>query len=105
MKKFNKNILVFVFCMLFVGFGLCSRKLYKEFVNSFQDSIIGTSSKFTKISKFENKIDKVSSENLLYHSLMMDVNSIKENIMGTVVATTKEVVKTDSGFLISPRKS
>ena len=104
MKKFNKNILVFVFCMLFVGFGLCSRKLYKEFVNSFQDSIIGTSSKFTKISKFENKIDKASSENLLYHSLMMDVNSIKENIMGTVVATTKEVVKTDSGFLISPRK-
>lgn len=104
MKKFNKNILVFVICMLFVGVGLCSGDLFSGTKDAFDNLMNGKSSKFTRIARFENKIDSVSTENLLYHNELMDVNSIKDNLIGTVYATTKGVVKTESGFLVSPKK-
>lgn len=101
MKKYNKNILVFVFCMLFVGAGLCSGDLYKGFVESFQNAMEGSSSRFTKISNLERKIDNVSSEYLLYHNLMMDANSIKENLLGTRIIKKVDsvTVKSDSESL------
>ena len=104
MKKFNKNILAFVFCMLFVGVGLFSGDLFKGLADSFQNAMSGSSDRFTKISKFEKQVDKTSSKNLLYHDWMIDVNSVKDNLTGTVYVTSKEVAKTESGFLVSPRK-
>ena len=104
MKKFNKNILVFIFCMLFVGVGLCSEDLFSGTKDAFDNLMNGKSSKFTRIAKFEKKIDSISTDNLLYHNVMMDVNSIKDNMTGTVYVVSKGVVKTDSGFLVSPRE-
>lgn len=101
MMKFNKNILVFVFCMLFVGVGLCSRDYLVESEKAFQNLINGRASKFTRIAKFENKIDGISSENLFYHDKMMDINSFKENLLGArvVIKGHDTVVKFDSGSM------
>ena len=106
MKKFNKNILVFVFCMLFVGAGLCSGDLFSGTKDALDNLMNGKSSKFTRIAKFEKKIDRISTENLLYHNEMMDVNSVKENLLGTRVIFKDDatVVKMDSGSLSSQSK-
>ena len=104
MKKFNKNILVFVFCMLFVGVGLCSEDLFSGTKDAFDNLMNGKSSKFTRIAKFEKKIDSISTDNLLYHNEMMDVNSIKDNALGTRVVNKDDttVVKSDNSSLITP---
>ena len=101
MMKLNKNILVFVFCMLFVGVGLCSRDYFVESKKAFHNLINGRASKFTRMAKFENKIDGISSENLFYHDEMMDINSFKENLLGArvVIKGLDTVVKFDSGSM------
>ena len=104
MKKFNKNILVFVICMLFVGVGLCSGDLFSGTKDAFDNLMNGKSSKFTRIAKFEKIIDSISTDNLLYHNEMMDVNSIKDNALGTrvVIKDDTTVVKSDNSSLITP---
>lgn len=101
MKKFNKNILVFVICMLFVGVGLCSGDLLKGIGEACDDFLNGKASKFTRIEKLEKKIDGLSTEKICYHDNMMDVNSIKENVLGTrvVFKDGDTIVKFDSGSI------
>ena len=103
MKKFNKNIFVFVFCILFVGVGLLSGDFFAETKSAFGNLINGKSSKFSRIAKFEKTIDSISTEKLFYHNEMMDVNSLKENLLGTRVVFKDDalVVKMDSGSLSS----
>lgn len=104
MKKFNKNIFVFVFCILFVGMGLCSGELMREIREATQKFLNGKSSGFKRISKLEENIDKISTEKLFYHNEMMNVNSLKENLLGTRVVFKDDatVVKSNSGSLVNP---
>lgn len=103
MRKFNKNIIVFVFCMLFVGVGLCSGELFEGIGEATQKFFQGKSSGFKRLAKLENSVDSLSTEKLFYHNQMMDVNSLKENLLGTRVVQKDDivVVKSDSGSLVS----
>ena len=103
MKRFNKNILVFVFAALFIGFGVwgclggIKDEVFKLFSELKQGNISG-------IIVFEENIDNISDKNLSYHNELMDINSVKENLIGTriIVKDDSTVVKSDSGSLYSP---
>ena len=97
MKKFNKNILLFVFFAVFVVVGLwgnCFGQLGTE-VKGF---VYGLA--HGEITAFNKGIDEISSKKLSYHELLMDINSVKDNLLGVRVSVEKDVVKSDSGSLI-----
>lgn len=103
MKKFNKNILVFVFCMLFVVVGLCSEELYKGFCEALINvSNNENASRFKNILKFEEEIESINTDRLLYHNHMMDIHSLKENLLGTRIVKKGKtiIVKSDSESLV-----
>ncbi len=103
MKKFNKNILVFVFCMMFVVTGLCSEEIYKgmgeAFINVMNNE---NASRVKSILKFKKEVESINAEKLLYHSRMMDLHSLKENVLGTHIAKKGKtiIVKSDSESLV-----
>ena len=104
MKKFNKNILVFVFCAVFVTVGIwggCFKQLKAKTVDLAKGIIHGN---LSSISEYKNAVDDISNKQLSYHDGMMDLNSVKENILGTRVVKKEDstIVKADSGSLICP---
>lgn len=101
MKKFNQNILVFIVAvvMLITGFG---RMLVSEVFSASKDFCIEIASGNKESFKtFTKRIEKTSSENLRYHSQLMNLNSLKEKYLGTriIVKNGEQVVKTDIGSL------
>lgn len=106
MKKFNKNIIVFVFFVAFIVAGIwgnCFEQLKWKTI----DLAAGIKHRnIYSIFDFKTQIDNVSNKKLSYHDTMMDVNSVKENLIGTRVFFKDEttVIKMDSGSLSSQSK-
>lgn len=98
MKRFNKNALVFILCMVFVITGLFSTSVLRPVAGSFFRLIKG---QYT-FEEAKTTITDSSNEALTYHTQMMDLNSIKDNLLGTRIIKKDDntVVKTDSGSLI-----
>ena len=96
MKRFNKNILVFVFAALFIGFGVwgCLGGIKDEVFKLFSELKQGN---LSGIIDFEENIDNISDKNLSYHNELMDINSVKENLIGTriIVKDDSTVVKSE----------
>lgn len=101
LKKLNKNIFVFVFAMLFILLGFTRNYLSLMFTatKSFDYGIIHGNS--SSVEKFEKSVD-----GLRYHDTLMDINSIKENLVGTRIVKKDDstIVKSDNGSLFSPGK-
>jgi hypothetical protein len=101
MKRFNKNSLVFCFAVIFVitGFlGSTIHELSAFYSNVFSemksDGIKG------QAAAVWNAMHESSDEKLFYYANLVDVNSVKENLLGTrVVDKGVTLVKTDSGKL------
>ena len=55
-----------------------------------------------KLTGFQNNADKSISEMLFYHNALMDLNSVKENILNTRIIRKDdiEIIKSDSGKLM-----
>lgn len=102
MKNFNKNIIVFMSCIIFIGIGLCSKNLYLEIGNALQDFFTGNASITYRINKLENKINKIFDEETSYRYHMVTINSIKNNILGTkvIIKDNEKIVESDSGKLM-----
>ena len=106
MKKFNKNILVFVVFVAFIVAGIwgnCFEQL------KWKTWELAAGIKHGSISSFfdyKYYVDDISNKELSYHDTMMDVNSVKENLLGTRVIFKDDtfVVKMDSGSLSSQSK-
>ena len=106
MKKFNKNSILFLFVIIFIIVGLwgnCFEQLKLDTLDMLSGIKHGN---FTSIFDFKTNVDDISNQELSYHHSLMDVNSIKENLIGTRVVNKKDtiVVKADSGSLIEPIK-
>ena len=106
MKKFNKNSILFLFVILFIIVGLwgnCFEQLKLDTLDMLSGIKHGN---ITSIFDFKTNVDDISNQELSYHHSLMDVNSIKENLIGTRVVNKKDtiVVKADSGSLIEPIK-
>lgn len=105
MKKFNKNIIVFVFAVLFIIFGT-SRGYLSTIYHSVKDLCFGiTQGNVSSITDFEANIDDLG-KTLSYHNELMDINSVKENLIGTRIIKKDDstVVKSDSGSLFLPEQ-
>lgn len=98
MKKFNKNIIVFVFAMLFIATGIWGEKMKWAALDLAAGLKHGN---IHSVVDYKNKAEEISNNGLSYHDAMVDLNSVKENIIGTRVKDKGEtlVVKTDDGFL------
>ena len=106
MKKFNKNSIVFLFVIIFIIVGLwgnCFEQLKLDTLDMLSGIKHGN---ITSIFDFKTNVDDISNQELSYHHSLMDINSIKENLIGTRVVNKKDtiVVKADSGSLIEPIK-
>ena len=106
MKKFNKNSILFLFVIIFIIVGLwgnCFEQLKLDTLDMLSGIKHGN---ITSIFDFKTNVDDISNQELSYHHSLMDVNSIKENLIGTRVVNKKDtiVVKADSGSLIEPIK-
>ncbi len=102
MKKFNKNIVLFAFAMVFIVSGAASpsyaRSQADEIKNTAQSAVHGD---LKTAARSIRKTNEIIGENLNYHDLMMDINSYKENITGARIMKKDDstVVKFDSGSL------
>lgn len=102
MKKLNKNIILFVLVMLFLLGGLCTEELvYHLFFSGkgfVRDILYGNNN---ALQTFANNID-ASSTLLRNHDALLDLNSLKEHLLGTRVVEKEEttIVKSDEGNLL-----
>ncbi len=107
MKKFNTNIILFLFVIGFMIAGICGR-YYLPGLKASMYTALSSMKHFNISGILDAKaiIDKVSSEELSYHYMMMDLDSFKNNLLGTRVVYKDDttVVKADSGSLIEPIK-
>lgn len=106
MKKFNKNIIVFVFAMLFIIFGT-SRGYLSTIYHSVKDLCYGiTQGNVSSITDFKANIDDLG-KTFRYHHELMDINSVKENLIGTRIIEKDDstVVKSDSDSLFYREKN
>ncbi len=105
MSKLNKNMFVFLFCFLFIGIGFCSQDLIAKTGDSLLGFINSNSSISYRIDKLQRKIEETYTNDLLYHEHMLNINSLKENLLGTKVVFKDDttIVKSDSGKLTDPR--
>lgn len=102
MKKFNKNSLLFIFVMIFIIEGICGN-CFEQLKWTTIDMLAGLKhGNIYSIFDFKANVDDLSNKELSYHDTMMDVNSFKENLLGTRVVQKDDttVVKSDSGSLV-----
>lgn len=102
MKKFNANSIIFIFAtILFLSgvYGNCFLSVAACTVQMISGVICLDDE---RVEKAKNSIDKVSSELLNYHDLMMDIDSIRNNVLGTRVIYKDDttVIKSNSDSLI-----
>lgn len=102
MKKFNKNSLLFVFVIIFIVVGVWGN-CFEELKLKTIDYSEGKIKSFTD---YKELVDDISNKKLSFHDELMDVNSVKDNLLGTRVINKDDtvVIKTDSGSLAQERK-
>lgn len=106
MKRFNKNIILFVFAFvfIFVGFG-------NEFRNSAKSSVMKIIQDIKSgyiiggIVDFTIRAEDDFTKTLSYHDMLMDIDSGKNNLLNTKIIEKNNVtlVKTDSGHITELR--
>ena len=94
MKKFNKNIIVFISVSLFLIIGLFESGLYIGIYESFYIFSDNEIPNDMKIEKFIDEIENAYTEKLSYHNAMLDLNSLVLNETGT------DYVKKDSDIVV-----
>lgn len=99
MKRFNKNIIVFAICILFI-IGGYNVKTVRKVISETKGLLASGKS----VSDYTDRVDMILSERMNYHDFLMDINSVKENIQGTRIINKEDtcIVKSDSGKLVSP---
>lgn len=100
MRKYNKNILLFVVFIFVVIIGLCGEcisNLYSNLFSSFAEIKDGHVSSAINTLK---ETDAISTEKLLYHDLLIDINSLKYNLTNTrYVQNASHTVKCEQDML------
>ena len=106
MKKFNVNIILFVFVCIFIAAGIwgnCFDRLKWETIYLLSGI---KHLNMETVMNAKDTIDKVSSEELGYHDLMMEIDSARNNLLGTrvVIKDDTTVVKAYSDSLCEPSR-
>lgn len=106
MKKLNPNSILVIFAAAFIVFGIygqCFTRLKWATVDMLAGIRHGN---IYSIIDFRTAIDDISAKELRYHDSLMDLDSIKNNVLGTKVIQKDDmtVVKADSGSLVEPKE-
>ena len=88
--------------MVFVVTGLFSATFFTGTFEACKDFVMGNSGMIYRVQKFQKRIEENSQTGLMYHDKMIDLNSLKDYLLGTkvIVKDDTTVAKTDSGSLI-----
>lgn len=106
MKKLNPNSILVIFAGAFIVLGIygqCFTRLKWATVDMLAGIKHGN---IYSIFNFRTAIDNISAKELSYHDSLMDLDSIKNNVLGTRVIKKDDttVVKTDTGSLVEPKR-
>lgn len=101
MKKFNANIALFIFAIIFIITGIvghCFKRLGRTAFDVFADAVRG---KIVSAESFIENVDNITSTELSYHSVLMDIDSVRNNLLGTRIIKKDEsaIIKSESGSL------
>ena len=101
MKKFNVNSILFLFAVAFIAAGIrgnCWTKLKKNTKEMFSAL---RHVNMEEVLKTRTAIDKNSMEALSYHDRLMDLDSLRKNLLGTrvVIKDGEFIIRYDSGSL------
>ena len=103
MKRFNRNGMLFTFAVIFImlGFG---RSYYNSVSTEFASFFRSEQPLTDAFSDFTTNLDNILEKKVRYHDYLMNLDSVRENLIGTRVVTKPDttVVKADSGSLIAP---
>ena len=102
MKKFNFNIILFVFFVVFIVAGIwgtCFTRLKWATIDMLAAIKHGN---FSSVFDFKANVDEISNKELSYHGLLMETDSLKNNLLGTrvVLKDDTKVIKANTGSLI-----
>lgn len=104
MKKFNANCILSVFVLAFIIAGIWG-KCFTRLGRGTIDMLAGFKHFDAEaVMDAKDTIDKVSGEELSYHDMMMDIDSFRNNLLGTRVVKKDDVtaVKAFSDSLCNP---
>ena len=101
-KNINKSGFVFIFAVIFILSGYMGEKLGTvgrgtiTFVKEIKQG------NFEAFADYANEIKSVPDRKVAYHAAIMDLDSLKNNILGTKVVMKEDglIAKTDDGFLV-----
>lgn len=99
-RTLNKNIIVFIMfgIMILAGlYGECIQGLFSNTIEAFNEIKRGSVKTAINTAK---KTDDISTEKLLYHDTLIDINSIKNNLINTrFLQKSGNTVKCESDML------
>lgn len=104
MRKINKNIFVFAFYIIVIICGIqgkCFQKLV-DTVKYFKNEL--SHGNIFALLDISEMVDSSMNNDIFYHDVLVDINSIKENILGTRIVPKGDttVIKSDEGSLLEP---
>lgn len=104
MKRLNHNCYVFILAVIFIVLGY-----NQQYIKSLTDAVKGFENgiKYDFTGSFitlKDNIEDISDKQVRYHDKLLDLNSVKENLLGTrvIIKPDTTVVKAESGSLIIP---
>lgn len=97
-RKRNWNSILFIFYLIFILLGSCSMLVLRPIGGSIWRFFMG---KYT-MKNTKKIIETTMNNELTYHDKMIDINGLRENILGTRIIQKDDttVVKSDSGSLV-----
>lgn len=98
MKKFNKNIILFVFSIAFVLYGFAG---YVFDIHKGIGKLYEAKESFAETKDITGTLEKMTGDDLWYHDALIDINSVRINLLNNRIAVKSDgaVVKTNSGKL------
>lgn len=108
MKKFNFNIILFVFAFLFIVLGFNNEyyMYFKSVVYDGLQDIKANKSVMESIQTTKSKIERISEDKLRYHNTLMDIDSIRQNLLNTetIYKDDDVLIKSKEGMLSAPHE-
>ena len=101
-EKFNWNFLLFLFAAIFVLSGTARRSSFSRLKDAGKDMLTSfKQADVSGVSRLKSSLELISDKELRYHNMLMDLNSVRENLLGTRILQkgSTVIVKSDSGSL------
>ncbi len=102
MKKFNVNCILFAFVMLFITAGIWGDCFTRLKWAALDAVAVVRQGNLPDPETFTANVDNITDKELSYHSALMDIDSVRNNVLGTRVITKDgtTIVKSDDGSLM-----